>query len=193
MLQVPPLPSWDAVHPLIVHFPIVLLLLAPCLILAGGLCSPEHGRTLLYIALAVMLAGTVGAYFAVASGEAAAQLAERTPQVDAVLERHEQLAEATRIAFSVLTVIFAAILLIPTILKKTENRISSTALPLAFLVLYVGGVLLITNTAHHGARLVHEFGVTAPLKPLRLPVPGEQANEPDAVQEVQKNAAAVRD
>jgi len=173
MLQLPPMPSWDAMHPLIIHFPIVLLLLAPFLILAGALRPRKRGRTILYVALAVMMAGTVGTYFAIASGQAAAQLAERNPQVEAVLEQHEQLAEATRIGFSVLTVIFAAILLIPGALKKTANRIASTALPLAFLVLYAGGALLLANTAHNGARLVHEFGVTAALKPSPVP-PGTQ-------------------
>ena len=147
MLQFPPIPSWDAIHPMVIHFPIVLLLFTPVLILVGSLCRPERGSTILYVALGVMILGTTGTYFAVASGEAAAQLAERNPQVEAVLEHHEQLAEATRIGFSVLTVMFAAILVIPQVLKMASTRLASTALPLAFLLLYGGGVLLLTNTA----------------------------------------------
>lgn len=176
MLEFPPIQSWDAIHPLIIHFPIVLLLLAPFLIAAGALWRPESGRTMLHLALTIMVVGTLGTYLAVSSGEAAAQLAERGPRMEAVLDRHEQLAEATSIAFSVLTTIFAAILFIPILLKKTANRIASTALPLAFLVLYGGGVLLLTNTAHNGARLVHEFGITALMRSVPADKSAEQAD-----------------
>ncbi|HLI63213.1 MAG TPA: DUF2231 domain-containing protein [Terriglobales bacterium] len=193
MLPLPPMPSWDAIHPLIIHFPIVLLLLAPFLVLVGALRPPEQGRTILYVALAVMIAGTVGTHLAVASGEAAAQLAERTPQVDAVLEHHEHLAEATRIGFSVLTVIFAAILFIPRTLRKTANRLVSTVLPLAFLILYGGGTLLLVNTAHNGARLVHEFGVTAALKSSPVPAAEQERNPQNNVPGSQKDTAADRD
>ena len=172
MLQFPPIPSWDALHPLVIHFPISLLLVVPFLIVVGALGPLERVRTILYVALALMIAGTLGTFLAVGTGEAAGRIAERTPEIDVVLEHHEQLAEATRIAFSALTVVFAAILLIPVILKKTSNRLVSTALPLAFLVLYGGGILLLTNTAHNGGRLVHEFGVRAAVKPS--PVAAEQ-------------------
>jgi len=177
MSQFPPIPSWDALHPLVIHFPIALLLVVPFLIVTGALRPPERGQTILYVALALMIAGTLGTFLAVATGEAAGRIAERTPQIDVVLEHHEQLAEATRIAFSVLTVVFAAILLIPVILKKTSNRLVSTALSLAFLVLYGGGILLLTNTAHNGGRLVHEFGVRAAVKHSPLPAGEQQANK----------------
>ena len=180
MSQFPPIPSWDALHPLVIHFPIALLLVVPFLIVAGALRPPERGQTILYVALALMIVGTLGTFLAIATGEAAGRIAERTPQIDVVLEHHEQLAEATRIAFSVLTVLFAAILLIPVILKKTLNGIVSTVLPLAFLVLYGGGILLLTNTAHNGGRLVHEFGVRAAVKHSPLPAAEQQANKTDA-------------
>jgi|SRR5271157_1385812 len=180
MIQFPPIPSWDALHPLVIHFPIALLLVVPFLIVVGALVSPERGRAILYVALALMIAGTLGTFLAVATGEAAGRIAERTPQIDAILEHHEQLAEATRVAFSVLTVVFAAILLIPVILKKTSNRLVSTALPLAFLVLYGAGILLLTNTAHNGGRLVHEFGVRAAVKPSPAPAGEQEANKTGA-------------
>ena len=180
MIQFPPIPSWDALHPLIIHFPIALLLVVPFLIVVGALRPAERGRTILYVALGLMIAGTLGTFLAVASGEAAGRLAERTPQIDAVLEHHEQLAEATRIAFSVLTVVFAAILLIPVVMNKTSNRLVSTVLPLAFLVLYAGGILLITNTAHNGGRLVHEFGVRAAVTPSPVTAGGQEANRAGA-------------
>jgi len=177
MIQFLPIPRWDALHPLIIHFPIALLLVVPLLIVVGALRPPERGRTILYVALALMIAGTLGTFLAVASGEAAGRIAERTAQIDAVLERHEELAEATRITFSVLTVVFAAILLVPRMLGRISDRLVSTTLPLVFLLFYAVGVLLLTNTAHNGGRLVHEFGVKAAVKSSPLPVEETEANQ----------------
>ena len=63
--------------------------------------------------------------------------------------------------FSILSVIFLALVVFPKWVKKADNRMSTTVLPIAFLVLYSAGILLLLNTAHNGGRLVHEFGVRA--------------------------------
>ena len=180
MIQMPPIPSWDGLHPLIIHFPIALLLVAPLLVLVGALLKPEKGRPVLYVALALMVAGTLSIFLAAATGEAAGKLAERTPQIDAVLERHEELADATRAVFSGLTVIFAAIMFAPMAFQKLSGRLISTALPLVFLLFYGVGVLLLTNTAHNGGRLVHEFGVRAMVAPSPVPAGAEEANKTGA-------------
>jgi uncharacterized membrane protein len=161
MFQFPPIPSWDGLHPLIIHFPIALLLIAPLFIIAGATMQPAKGRTYHLAGLALMLLGTAAVFVAVATGEAAGELAERVAGVKQVLETHEMLAERTRVVFSVLSVIFAALLFVPRLLKHVESRLVSTTLPLAFLVLYLAGMLLLINTAHNGGRLVHEFGVRA--------------------------------
>src|SRR5512142_2113369 len=97
MFQLPPLPSFDALHPLIIHFPVVLLLVAPLFVLMGALLPPRKARPVLAAALLLMLLGAVTVFFAIVTGEAAGNLADRTPQINAVLERHEHLAEQTRI------------------------------------------------------------------------------------------------
>lgn len=157
MITLPPIPSWQGLHPLVVHFPIALLLIAPLFILIGAL--RKRGSPFLIAALVLMVLGTAGTFLAASTGEAAGRIAERSPQINAVLERHEDLAETTRIAFSVLTAIFAAIVLVPPMLRRESSRLVSTALPLAFLVFYAAGALLLANTAHNGGRLVHELGV----------------------------------
>lgn len=169
MIQFPPIPSWDTLHPLIIHFPIALLFIAPVFILLGSLLKPEKGRAYLIAALVLMAAGTASIFMAVQTGEAAGKLAERTPAINAVLEHHEQLAEATQVGFSVLTVIFTAILLVPRLLRSNSSRLVATVLPLVFLVFYGAGILLLTNTAHDGGRLVHEFGVKALVTPGPAP------------------------
>lgn len=173
MIQFPPIPAWDALHPLIVHFPIALLLVAPLFIVIGALLQPEKGRVYLFSALILMALGTTAVFVALETGEAAAKLAERTPEINAVLEHHEQLAETTRIAFSVLTVIFAAIILLPRLLRRSPGWLAGRGLLLLFLVVYGAGMLLLVNTAHNGGRLVHEFGVKAMVEPGALPTAAE--------------------
>ncbi len=156
----PPIPSWDAMHPLIVHFPVALLLVAPILVLLG-MFLPKSSRGLFLAAFVLMVLGTAATYVAVATGEAAGEMAERTPGVAAVLEGHEGLAETTRIIFTALTVIFAVILFAPPLFKRDLGRKSLLALNLAFLLFYSAGAVMLINVAHQGGRLVHEFGVRA--------------------------------
>lgn len=73
----PPIPAWNSLHPLIVHSPIALLMVAPILMIVGLLAKPE--RALLTSALIGMALGTTGAWLAVATGEAAGHLARRRP------------------------------------------------------------------------------------------------------------------
>ncbi|HLZ42175.1 MAG TPA: DUF2231 domain-containing protein [Candidatus Sulfotelmatobacter sp.] len=183
MFQFPPIPSWDAWHPMIIHFPIALLLIAPVFILLGALLAPGRGRPYLMAAMALLLLGTAGTFVAVETGEAAAQIADRAPGVEQVIETHESLAERTRAVFSVLSVIFLALLAGPQFLNRTDSRLTTTILPLAFLILYSAGILLLVNTAHNGGRLVHEYGVTAmvssPAADTNAAVPLETEHEKD--------------
>ena len=160
MFTFPPIPGWDALHPIIIHFPIALLLVAPVLVLFG-IILPKQGRGLMIAALVVMALGTIATYFAVATGESAAELAERTPGVAAVLERHEDLAETTKVIFTVLTIVFAGILFGPSLFKRSLGRKSAALVNLAFLVFYAAGAMVLANVGHEGGRLVHEYGVRA--------------------------------
>jgi len=169
MFQLPPVPSWDGLHPLIIHFPIGLLLVAPVFILLGALVEPRRGRMFLIAALVLLLLGTGAIFFAVQTGEAAGKLAERTPEINAVLEHHEQLAERSKLVFSVLTFVLALVIFFPALIRREIPRWAYVAMPLVFLVFYGGGMLLLTNTAHNGGRLVHEFGVHAMVAPSAQP------------------------
>ena len=165
MLMVPPIPSWQTIHPLIVHFPIALLLIAPLFIVIGVLRKPSRSFPFLFVALILMTLGTVSTFVAASSGQAAGELVESAPQAKAVLEQHEELAETTEIAFSALTLIFATILFVPRLLRRERTRVISTFLPLVFLMFYATGAITLANTAHQGGRLVHELGVRAQMQP----------------------------
>ncbi len=161
MFQLPSVPGWDGLHPLIIHFPIALLFAAPVFVFLGAILGPRRGRGMLYAALLLMVLGTVSIFFAIETGEAAGKLADRTPEINAMLEHHEGLAERTRLTFSILTVVFAGILAVPVIRKREPKRVVATVLPLVFLAVYGAGMVVLANTADHGGRLVHELGVHA--------------------------------
>ncbi len=169
MIEFPPIPAWNALHPLIVHFPIALLLVAPLFVVLGGLLdvrTPGRGRAFLVTALLLLALGTAATFVAVETGEAAGKLTDRTEALSAVLERHESLAETTRLVFSALTVMLAAILLVPRVFRRELPRAAATGLLGAFVVFYSAGAVVLANTAHNGGRLVHELGARAVVAPV---------------------------
>lgn len=182
--MLPALPPWTGVHPLVVHFPIALLLVAPLLVVLSVLLRPHRGG-LGAAALVLMIVGTVAAFVAMSTGEAAADLAERAPGVAATLERHEELAETTRTIFAVLTGIFMVIYAAPLVRRREWSNGLYVALSLVFLAFYAGGALTLVNTAHLGGQLVHRYGVRAML--------GPEAAAVDGTTEAQRSSPATRD
>jgi uncharacterized membrane protein len=158
--MLPPIPSWDSTHVIIVHFPVALLIVAPLFVLLGAVVK-THRTGLQVAALLLFLIGTAGAYMAVASGEAAAQLAERTEETQPVITGHMELGHDTRLVFTLLTVAYAALAFGPKLLEKQPGPYVELALHGVFLALCLPAMLLLVNTGHLGGRLVHEFGVTA--------------------------------
>ena len=160
MFELPPIPTWDALHPLIIHFPIGLLFIAPIMIVLG-IIFKKHSTCLFVSALILMTIGTIAAYVAVSTGEAAGELADRTPAITEVIQKHNSFAETTRLVFTILTIIYLIILLIPKFTKKEMTYKTTILSQVVFLVLYVIGIIMLSSTAHLGGRLVHEFGVRA--------------------------------
>ena len=161
MNLLPPIPTIDSAHPIVVHFPIALLLVAPIFVVIG-LLARRRGTPFMISALILMVLGTIGAFVAVLTGEAAGELATRTPEISVAIEHHEEMAEKVRLFFAILTVVFLAIVVAPRLVPAIRTRawVPVTA-TLVFLGAYMGAGLLLANTGHEGGRLVHEFGVQA--------------------------------
>ncbi|MCU0286064.1 MAG: DUF2231 domain-containing protein [Acidobacteria bacterium] len=160
MIKIPHIPQWDALHPLIVHFPVALLLTVPIFIVLGFVWK-KHRQCFFMVSFIMLLFGVIGAVVAVSTGEAAGQLVERRPDLDPVLIRHSELAKISRIVFAILTVVYAGILFLPALLKKDIKPLLKWILISAFLAIYLVCTLILVNTAELGGRLVHQFGVHA--------------------------------
>lgn len=167
MFDLPRYSGWDALHPVISHFPIALLLVAP-FCLAAAIALRKHRTALAVTALGLSLAGTFGVYLAAATGDAARDAARaaalQSQELKAALATHEDLGSAARAAFSVLTAALAALLAAPPLLKRelpARRLVAGLAL---LLVLYLGAGLALVNTAHSGGLLVHRLGVHAPIR-----------------------------
>ena len=186
-----PLPPWSGLHPLVVHFPIALLMASPLLIVVALLARQERKRAFLLSALIVMVLGTAGAWMAVATGEAAGRLAERVPAAESLLERHEEMAESARTIFTVLTLVFATLVAIPWALKREPPRALRLASYGTLLAVYAGALVFLANTAHQGALLVHGQGIHATLAPGSFGGPG--AADPVRAEPGDRHASAHHD
>ncbi len=141
------------IHPMLVHFPIVLWLLAvacQCLVVLRGE-SFERRRSWQQASLWLLVLGTLGGIVAAGFGDAAMDIAKEKGFPTAPIEEHESLAMTTLTLFGVLTLVQAVIYW----RRIALNRALSWVLPVAGLV----GVALLLMTAWHGGELVYEIGV----------------------------------
>lgn len=147
------MPPWNHVHPLVVHFPIALLLTAPLLVLLG-LAWPAQRRGIHAAALAQLGLGVLAAGAALVTGNAATGFAQRTHELRDTLAAHEHYAQFTAGAFTILTALFACLWWMSGRLGKGTLN----ALLVLWLALSLVGMASLAQTGHLGGRMVHELG-----------------------------------
>jgi uncharacterized membrane protein len=162
--MLPPWPGWDGLHPLVIHFPIALLMVVP-LFLFLAIVGRKHATGFAWSALVLLVLGTVAAFVSVSTGQAAAELADRSEAINAVLMRHEEMAEQTSSVFAGITAIYAVLLLLPLVVKRLGRSQYQTIVSGVMLFVVLAGSLLLVRTAHQGGMLVHKFGVHTMLPP----------------------------
>jgi uncharacterized membrane protein len=158
--MLPPWPGWDGLHPLVIHFPIALVLVAPLFLLLGMVVR-RHAALFSVSALVLLVLGTAAAFVAVGTGEAAAEMVTRTDAINRVLERHSGMAETARNLLALLTVLYAATLAAPLFFKRLARPAYRVVGNGVFLALFGACGVLVANVAHQGGLLVHQFGVHA--------------------------------
>ena len=157
MTQLPPIPEWSSLHPLIVHFPIVLFLLLPLLMIAAAMSRKTTNHAFLVAAFVLMVLATGFLYLTYFTGDAMAAALEDGSTVGAVIKHHCSLAGYTVSAFTLATTLFAVALLVRRVMRLEDMRDLTPWIPIGFLVFYALGVFWLVLTAHHGATLAHEM------------------------------------
>ncbi len=157
MPDLPYVPDRQSIHLLVIHFPLVLLFVAPVLGCFAALTSGQTRRTLLTSAICLTVLGTGCLYAAFESGQTAAQQINAS-EVQSVLSRHFEYASVAVRCFTISMLLLAVCLLLCRLLRLALNELS-LLLPLGATAFYALGLVWLVHAAYNGERLVHEFGI----------------------------------
>jgi uncharacterized membrane protein len=147
------MPEVQLIHPMLVHFPIVLFLLLAGMDLIATLRGVSVTAKTAFGNVSTAVAALSGA-FALAAfyfGGIALSHAEAGGFSSPIAETHEGLGEFTAIAFAVWAALRAAMWLI----NRPMPPLIKSAIPLV----EIAGVFLVTATAYYGGQLVYDLGV----------------------------------
>ncbi|MDO8580714.1 MAG: hypothetical protein Q7S13_04470 [Candidatus Omnitrophota bacterium] len=151
--------DWGSIHPLIVHFPIGLLLIVPLFIVLGLIFS-KQARAFYLTSLILLWIGTIFLFLAVSSGKLAGERVQPNPAILETLETHEHFAEESRTLFCILAIVLTGYVSLCLPFPKLQAKWNAISL-IGFLFVYTYALLILTAAAHHGGQLVHLHGITS--------------------------------
>jgi uncharacterized membrane protein len=140
----------DPLHPAIVHFPIVLLLLGAPLAIIAIFLRKWH---LPWLVALVLTTGALGAIAATwTGGQDEEVLGELTASADTILEQHEEWGERTRNV----AVLAAALAL----LAAAFTKLPKASIPIGVLAAMasLAAALCVAQAGHYGGLLVYKHG-----------------------------------
>jgi uncharacterized membrane protein len=143
-------------HPAVVHFPIVLILLGTLVAVAAAFTSRWHVRL---IAAIVLTLGTLGTMVATSTGEEDGEAVEHVAATSALLDAHETWAERTLWISAAAAVLAIAAAL--TTRWLLANRALGAICALGALV----ASYCVYETGHRGGQLVYRHGAGVNLAP----------------------------
>ena len=135
----------ESIHPLVVHFPIALLLTALCL---DGLAVWAKRPGLHRVALWNLSLGTLGAAAAVLTGLQAEDVGKHSFEIWKIMQLHKRL--------GITTLILGLMIVSWRLWKRDQLTRRARTLTLAAMILMTGTVGV---GAYLGGRMVYEFGV----------------------------------
>jgi uncharacterized membrane protein len=146
-----PVPAWAPnVHPLVVHFPIALLIAAVAVDMLGW--ALRRNTALRHVATVLYVLGTLGAVAAYLTGRAASQTVWLPGMAQAVLKEHWDWALRTVWFFAAVTPVRLALL-------RPSRPDPGHALVATFALVGLVGIGLLLETGDRGGRLVFQHGV----------------------------------
>ena len=135
----------EKIHPMIVHFPIALLITSLFFDFLMLVTKKEgFERTAFHL----LPLGVLGSLAAIVFGILAEDAAGNRPGIHDIIETHELLAVST-------AGLFVIILIVRYIFMKKDNF---QAIKPYYLIAAVLGVALLLTTAYYGGQLVYEYG-----------------------------------
>jgi len=140
-----PLPSW---HPLVVHFPIALVLSATALLLAARLLRNESlAATVATVGTWNLCLGAAAALFALATG------------LGAVLDLHVSAAVHQAISVHVKWAMLTTLLLVLLAVWRGAGSASRSRPSWIFLIVLIAASFTLSYTAYRGGKNVFEYAV----------------------------------
>ncbi|MEK6539964.1 MAG: DUF2231 domain-containing protein [Deltaproteobacteria bacterium] len=135
----------EKIHPMIVHFPIALLITSLFFDFLMLVTKKEgFERTAFHL----LILGVLGSFAAIVFGILAEDAAGNRPGIHDIIETHELLAVST-------AGLFVIILIVRYIFMKKGNF---QAIRPYYLIAAILGVALLLTTAYYGGQLVYEYG-----------------------------------
>ena len=148
----------DPLHPAVVHFPIVLILLGTFASIVAVFWRKGYVPA---FAAALLALGALGAWVAVETGESDGGLVESTaPAVDQLVETHENWAKRTLAAAATAAVIAVG----ATLLFRFPRAARGVAVAAA--VAAVVASWAVYETGHRGGALVYQHGAGISVRPV---------------------------
>lgn len=150
-----------ALHPKIIHFPIVLFIIYTLFEIIGAFSKKEFFSKAAHL---ILFLGVLGAVAAVLTGNQAAALMSQWENQGAIIQlhaigEHEELANTTLWIF-VGILVFRTIL----VLKKKFTGYSKYI----FVIFALAGCYFVYQTGEHGGKLVYKYGLGTDLKKMEI-------------------------
>ncbi len=163
-------------HPMIVHFPVALIIIGFIFDIAGITAKKEFFHKAGFYLLLLGTAGVIAAYF---SGEAAEEFVNETGALETTLELHEEAA-----LFTLWIVTAASLIRAGYVLIKKQLPV----LKWISIVLFAVGAAFVARTGYYGGELVYTHAAGVQLNPDQKNSTGNLEKPTDKSREFKNDA-----